>query len=75
MRCDHTSLYGVVADNSIETGKVLDMHNCSKYYHRCELSRKLPEDSEKHENWEALQKPECKVNYQCPSGGMKLTRL
>lgn len=33
MRRGHTSLYGVVAVNSIETGKVLDMHTCSKYCH------------------------------------------
>lgn len=72
VRCYHTSLYGVVAVNSIETGKVLHMHNCSKYCQRWEVSRKLPEDSEKYENWEALHKPECKVNYQCPSGGLEV---
>lgn len=48
MRSGHTSLYGIVAVNSIETGKVLNVHTCSMYYHSCELSRKLPKDSEKY---------------------------
>lgn len=61
-----------MAVNSIETGKVLDMHTCSKNYHSCELSRKLRKDSEKNKNWESSHKPECKVNYQGPSGGMEV---
>lgn len=73
MRRGHTSLYGVVAvNNSVETGKVLDIHTCSKYCHSCELSRKLPKDSDKYKNWESSHKPECKVNYQGSSGGMEV---
>lgn len=66
-RSDHTLLYGIVAVNSIETGKVLDVHICSTYCHSCELSRKLTKDSEKYENWEASHNLECKVNYHGPS--------
>lgn len=64
-RRGYSSLNGVVAASSIETGKIIDVHCLSKYCHGCVLSN---DDDKKTENHEK----ECELNYEGHSGGMEV---
>jgi hypothetical protein len=61
----HVSLHGVVSATSIDTGKVIDVEELTKYCQRCanvKDSGKLKEHQESHV---------CNINFQGVSGGME----
>jgi hypothetical protein len=75
MRRGFSSLFGFSSVISLDTGKVVDIESRSKYCQVCTSRSHLDPKSQEYAEFMAEHQPNCKVNYEGPSGGIEVATV